>query len=72
MIKVGSEVGWTWGYGIAVGKVIYIHPYRHEIITKGKLIVRNGSINDPAVVIEQSNGTLVLKLQHEIKNLREN
>ena len=71
MIKIGSDVGWAWIRGIATGKVIEIHPYRHSILTKGKQIVRNGSATDPAVVIKQANGTLVIKLLHEVQDLRQ-
>ena len=67
MIKVGSEVGWLWVGSLVSGRVIEIHPNRHEILTKGKYIVRNGSINDPALVILHSKGSLVLKLEHEVQ-----
>ena len=67
MIKVGSEVGWLWAGTLVSGRVVEIHPTRHEILTKGKNIVRNGSLNDPALVILHSKGSLVLKLKHEIQ-----
>lgn len=69
MIAVGSEVGWLWASSLATGTVIEIHPSRHEIITKGKHIVRNGSPNDPALVIKHAKGSLVLKLSHEVQEL---
>lgn len=69
MIKVGSEVGRLWVSSLVSGRVIEIHPNRHEILTKGKYIVRNGSINDPALVILYSKGSLVLKLKHEVQLL---
>jgi hypothetical protein len=69
MIRAGSEVGWAWGQSIATGVVIEIHPNRHEIISKGKRIVRNGTPDDPAVVIRHTKGSLVLKLAHEIQEL---
>ncbi|MEO5950623.1 MAG: HVA1 family protein [Candidatus Saccharimonadales bacterium] len=69
-MKVGSEVGWLWIGSLTTGVIKEIHPNRHEIISKGKLIVRNGTMEDPALVIMHSNGSLVLKLQHEVQELR--
>jgi len=69
MIMVGSEVGWPWAGSLATGKVMEMHHSRHEITTKGKLIVRNGTTDDPALVILHSKGSYVLKLQHEVKQL---
>lgn len=70
MMNVGAEVGWTWAASVATGVVLEIHPNRHEIITKGKRIVRNGSPQDPAIVIKHSKGSLVLKLSHEVQILK--
>ena len=69
MIKIGSEVSWIWGNGLATGIVQEIHPNRHQIISKGKLIVRNDTINDPAIVIKHPKGSLVLKLSHEVQQI---
>lgn len=69
MIKVGSNVGWLWGSSIAVGQVIEIHPSRYEIVSKNKKIVRNGSDNDPALVISHKSGNNVLKLMHEVQEI---
>jgi len=69
MIHVGSEVGWIWGSSITTGIVLEIHNERHEIISKGKRIVRNGSKEDPAIVIKHTKGSLVLKLAHEVNEI---
>ena len=69
MIQIGSEVGWLWASSLTTGVVLEIHPDRHEIISKGKHIVRNGTKKDPAVVIKHSKGSLVLKLSHEIQEV---
>ena len=66
MIIVGVEVGWLWAGSLAIGTVQEIHCCRHEILIKGKRIVRNGTVTDPTLVIEHSKGSLVLKLQHEV------
>ncbi len=69
MIQVGSEVGWLWASSLASGVVQEIHPTRHEITTGGKRIIRNGTNEDPAIVIKHTKGSLVLKLLHEIQEL---
>ncbi len=72
MIQAGSEVGWVWAGSLATGTVVSVHHHRHEIITKGKRIIRNGKPDDPALVIRHTSGTLVLKLAHEVQDLRAN
>lgn len=69
MVQVGSEVGWLWADSLATGVVLELYPHRHQIITKGKRIVRNGTAQDPALVIRHTKGALVLKLAHEVQNL---
>jgi hypothetical protein len=69
MITTGTEVGWMWAESLATGVVLEIHPNRHEIISKGKHIVRNGTAEDPVLVIQHSKGSLVLKLAHEVQKL---
>lgn len=71
LIQIGDEVGWPWAGSVAVGIVIDIKSERTQIESKGSLITRNGSDNDPAVIIEQANGTMVLKLAHELQRLQD-
>ncbi|MGC1479472.1 MAG: DUF2945 domain-containing protein [Chthoniobacterales bacterium] len=66
MIQTGTKVKWTWGNGSAQGKVTEIHHEKVTRKTKGSEITRNGSQDDPAYVIEQDDGTVVLKLQSEV------
>ena len=66
-IREGTEVSWSWGTGTATGKVSEIHREKVTRTTKGEEITRNGSEGDPAYVIEQSDGTLVLKLRSEVE-----
>ena len=66
-IRTGTQVTWTWGSSTASGKVTEVH---HEKVTrksKGSEITRNGSDDDPAYVIEQEDGTTVLKLRSEVE-----
>ncbi len=70
IVSPNDSVGWQWAGGIATGTVESVHPERTSIETKDKTIVRNGTLEDPAVVIIHDNGTKVLKLQHEIQKVR--
>ena len=65
-IREGSPVSWDWGRGTAEGKVREIH---RETITKkidGSEITRKGNQDNPAYLIEQEDGTEVLKLRSEL------
>jgi len=65
-IRTGTEVTWKWGTSTASGKVVEVH---HEKVTRqieGEQITRNGSDENPAYVIEQDDGTTVLKLRSEV------
>jgi len=66
MIRTGSEVSWSWGNGSASGKVTEVHHDTVERQIKGEKIKRKGSDDDPAYVIEQEDGTRVLKLKSEL------
>lgn len=65
-IRTGSPVSWDWGKGTASGKVKEIH--REEITQKikGSEVKRNGTQDNPAYLIEQDDGTEVLKLRSEL------
>lgn len=68
-LKPGDEVGWQWGSGIATGMVESIGHDKTEIISKGSRIVRNGTIENPAVIITHKSGNKVLKLQSELQKI---
>ena len=67
---IGDEVGWQWASGLATGTVESINHKRTEIESKGAHIVRNGTEDDPALVIKHSSGSKVLRLQHEVKVIK--
>jgi hypothetical protein len=69
-LKPGVEAGWRWGNGIATGTILSIHPERTEIISKGSFIARNGTTDNPAVIIQHKNGNQVLKLASELQTLQ--
>lgn len=65
-IREGSTVSWSWGNGTASGRVKEIHRDDVTRQTKGEKITRHGSDDNPAYVIEQDDGTTVLKLKSEL------
>ena len=67
-IRKGSTVSWKWGSSQASGKVTEIHREKVTRKSKGESITRNGSDDDPAYVIEQEDGTTVLKLRSEVQS----
>lgn len=65
-LKKGSKVTWQWAGNEAHGKVVEVF---HEDVTrriKGKDITRKASTNEPAYLIEQSDGDRVLKSKSEL------
>jgi len=68
MIKKGTTVKWKWGKSHVEGKVVEVHKEEIEKTIDGKKIKRKGTDDDPALVIEQDDKQLVLKLQSEVEN----
>lgn len=67
-IRTGSVVSWKWGSSRAQGKVVEVHHDDVSRTTKGATVKRKGSQDNPAYVIEQQDGTVVLKLQSEVEH----
>lgn len=67
MIRKGTKVTWKWGSGTATGKVQ--ETYRHKVsrTIKGHEVTRNGAPGNKALLIQQADGDLVLKLEDEVK-----
>ncbi len=66
-IRTGTTVKWAWGSSWAEGTVTEVHHDKVTRTTKGNEVTRNGSDDDPAYVIEQEDGTVVLKLGSEVE-----
>ncbi len=66
-MKKGETVHWNWGKSEAEGKVKvkFSEPVKKKI--KGSEIKRNASKENPAYLIEQENGSKVIKSEKEIK-----
>ena len=62
----GDDVKWNWGQGQAEATVSEVHTDRVERKIDGKNQTRNGSEDNPAYVLEQSDGQKVLKLHSEL------
>ena len=63
----GAKVKWNWGSGEANGKIADKFERRVQRTLKGSKIVRNGSKENPAYLIEQDDGDQVLKLGSELE-----
>jgi hypothetical protein len=66
-MRKGTKVSWKYGTGTATGKIESVHKESITRKLKGHDITRNGSADDPALVIVQDNGDKVIKLQSEVK-----
>lgn len=64
--QVGQSVEWNWGDGTATGKVTQIYTRKITKTIKGTDVTRNGSDEDPALLIEQADGSQVLKSSTEL------
>lgn len=67
MIREGTEVKWKWGNGQATGRVSERHESTIRRTLGGSDITRHGTADNPALVIEQPDGQIVLKLQSEVE-----
>jgi len=66
-IKKGDEVEWKYGKGKGTGKVTEVHPEQVNRKIQGKLIKRNGSKEEPALVIKQKEDNEVIKSASEVE-----
>jgi hypothetical protein len=69
MIRKGTKVKWKWGKGTAEGKVKETFQKEVTKTIKGTEVTRKGEKGNKALLIEQNDGDLVLKLESEIEKL---
>lgn len=62
----GQSVTWTWGEDTAHGTVTKRFERRVSRTIKGKRIVRAGTPDNPAYLVEQADGDRVLKRGSEL------
>lgn len=67
MIREGTQVKWQWGDGYAKGEVVERHEEKITRTFDGSEVTRNGSSDDPALIIKQDDGDKVLKLKSEVE-----
>ena len=65
-ISQGTKVTWNWGQGTASGTVQKTYAKSITRSLKGTEVTRNGTKDDPALLIEQEDGDEVLKLSSEV------
>ena len=65
--KVGQKVQWKWVGRSVQGVVEEIHTESIEKTVKGKAIKRNGSVENPAILVLSQSGNHALKLSSELQ-----
>lgn len=67
MIQKGSNVKWDWRNGTAEGKVTETYTEEVTKTIDGSEITRKGEQGNKALLIEQEDGSKVLKLEKEVE-----
>jgi hypothetical protein len=70
-MRKGTKVTWNWGKGEGSGKVKEIFKEKVTRTIKGSEITRNGTPEDPALLIVQDDGDEVIKLESELNHSKE-
>ncbi len=66
--RKGASVSWNWGSGTAKGKIEERFDRRVQRTLKGSKVVKNGTADNPAYLIEQEDGTKLLKRGSELSS----
>jgi len=66
--RVGSKVSWHWGKGTAEGRITEKFEKRVQRTIKGSKVVKVGTKDNPAYLIEQDDGGKVLKRGSELSD----
>ncbi len=64
--RKGQAVKWEWGQGTAKDKVADKFTRRVQRTIKGSKVVKNGTEDNPAYLVEQDDGDQVLKRGSEL------
>jgi hypothetical protein len=65
--QTNTKVEWDWGNGTAEGYTREVFRNKITRTIKGTEVTRDASDDNPAYLIEQSDGDYVLKLHSEIR-----
>jgi len=68
-LRKGAKVRWNWGQGTATGAVAERFERRVSRTIGGKRIVRVGTPENPAYLVEQEDGARVLKRGSELEHV---
>lgn len=68
-MQKNTKVKWSWGNGEATGKIKEIFEADVSKTIKGTEVKRNASEEEPAYLIEQEDGSEVLKSCSEIEEV---
>ena len=63
----GDHVKWKWGQGYGEGKVVERFTEKVTRTIGGAEVTRNATEDEPAYLLEQDDGSLVLKSHSEIE-----
>lgn len=66
-IREGTTVSWSWGNGTAFGDVEERFTSKVTRTIEGTEVTRDASVESPAYLITQSDGTHVLKSRSEVE-----
>ncbi|MEM7508438.1 MAG: DUF2945 domain-containing protein [Pseudomonadota bacterium] len=67
MFDNGDQVKWKWGNGWGEGEVVEVFTNRVSRQIKGAEVVRDATPEEPALLIEQTDGDRVLKSCTEVE-----
>lgn len=65
--RKGAVVAWTWGQGTGRGKIKQKFTEDVERTIKGTVVKRKADAEEPAYLVEQEDGGLVLKSHSELR-----
>jgi hypothetical protein len=65
--RVGTRVTWNWGQGQGIGKISKIYTDHVKLQINGVMVTRNATEDNPAYLIEQENGAVLLKSRSELQ-----
>ena len=66
--QIGEEVAWEWGSGTGTGTIVERFTESVTKTIKGNEVARNATEEDPAYLIEQDDGDVVLKSSSELSS----
>ena len=64
--RKGMRVKWNWSQGVGRGRVAERFDGQVEKTIEGALIRRNGTVRNPAYLVQTDSGSEVLKLASEL------